>query len=657
MNIPDIKTAVGVHVNKLRTYDDTHVSNLVKKIIKKWKDQVSADKKRKTKPSSIKDESNTVEPTTAAATPTTTTTTTTMTTANTTNTNAKAIKSESEIASAILTKKGPRTALTDGLKIETYTDTTRNRSISALYTAVAIMTSLPSDSILKTCVDIESAIFSQNKDQINDSYRNKLRSLILNIKNKNNQQLRDNILDGTILPSKLINMTSQELAPESLKKELESLHQKNLFDAQGAVEKRAVTDRFVCGKCKKREVSYYQMQTRSADEPLTTFCTCEKCGNHNKIKGVLPKCSYLPSWDLSTTDIIDIYEGTNNDKDKTIQSIINKYNNSRLFHYQDMKPLWKIAFLKESNTLFFLMDHTFFDGTAAKNFHYIFANSLHESSTINSLIVDTKKFKEYPDPTILLGFNNETKPSISDLSITTLPPFDQSLMNTPLPIHNNTFYNISSKDSLKLIEIARSNNTKLTALLYAIAAKSIISLSSIKLENTTFKTMIPINTRPKVLKINPNIDTNLIQFGQFFGKYFHLDDPIKILNDSIKEISNYFQSKLNLNVSHAMDDFEVFEFKALKNPLLIDESLQQLYDRNSKPKTTLVMSNLGVLNSKDINKIYFDQPMVDACFGLHFISSSEAGICINFTSHRAVKREDYLTYVSNVKNHIDSILY
>lgn len=377
----------------------------------------------------------------------------------------------------------------------------------------------------------------------------------------------------------------------------------------------------------------------------------------NKIKGVLPKCSYLPSWDLSTTDIIDIYEGINNDKDKTIQSIINKYNNSRLFHYQDMKPLWKIAFLKESNTLFFLMDHTFFDGTAAKNFHYIFANSLHESSTINSLIVDTKKFKEYPDPTILLGFNNETKPSISDLSITTLPPFDQSLMNTPLPIHNNTFYNISSKDSLKLIEIARSNNTKLTALLYAIAAKSIISLSSIKLENTTFKTMIPINTRPKVLKINPNIDTNLIHFGQFFGKYFHLDDPIKILNDSIKEISNYFQSKLNLNVSHAMDDFEVFEFKALKNPLLIDESLQQLYDRNSKPKTTLVMSNLGVLNSKDINKIYFDQPMVDACFGLHFISSSEAGICINFTSHRAVKREDYLTYVSNVKNHIDSILY
>jgi DNA-directed RNA polymerase subunit M/transcription elongation factor TFIIS len=34
-----------------------------------------------------------------------------------------------------------------------------------------------------------------------------------------------------------------------------------------------------CGKCKSLKTSYYQMQTRSADEPMTTFVTCNNCGH------------------------------------------------------------------------------------------------------------------------------------------------------------------------------------------------------------------------------------------------------------------------------------------------------------------------------------------------------------------------------------------
>lgn len=39
---------------------------------------------------------------------------------------------------------------------------------------------------------------------------------------------------------------------------------------------------FRCGKCKTYKTSYYQMQTRSADEPMTTFVTCHNCGNRWK---------------------------------------------------------------------------------------------------------------------------------------------------------------------------------------------------------------------------------------------------------------------------------------------------------------------------------------------------------------------------------------
>ena len=44
----------------------------------------------------------------------------------------------------------------------------------------------------------------------------------------------------------------------------------------------ASTDTFTCGKCKSNECTYYQMQTRSADEPMTTFVTCINCGNRWK---------------------------------------------------------------------------------------------------------------------------------------------------------------------------------------------------------------------------------------------------------------------------------------------------------------------------------------------------------------------------------------
>ena len=34
---------------------------------------------------------------------------------------------------------------------------------------------------------------------------------------------------------------------------------------------------FKCRRCKSDKTTYYQLQTRSADEPMTTFVTCTKC--------------------------------------------------------------------------------------------------------------------------------------------------------------------------------------------------------------------------------------------------------------------------------------------------------------------------------------------------------------------------------------------
>lgn len=71
--------------------------------------------------------------------------------------------------------------------------------------------------------------------------------------------------------------SSEELERERLLKE------KNIFEAQGAKPPLAETEMFRCGKCKQRKCTYYQMQTRSADEPMTTFVTCVNCGNRWKV--------------------------------------------------------------------------------------------------------------------------------------------------------------------------------------------------------------------------------------------------------------------------------------------------------------------------------------------------------------------------------------
>ena len=37
---------------------------------------------------------------------------------------------------------------------------------------------------------------------------------------------------------------------------------------------------FTCSKCKSKKCTYYEMQTRSADEPATIFITCLDCGKN-----------------------------------------------------------------------------------------------------------------------------------------------------------------------------------------------------------------------------------------------------------------------------------------------------------------------------------------------------------------------------------------
>jgi len=57
-------------------------------------------------------------------------------------------------------------------------------------------------------------------------------------------------------------------------------HQKNIEMRQLEGNKSMATEQFLCTRCFKRECTYYEMQTRSADEPMTIFINCLNCGKN-----------------------------------------------------------------------------------------------------------------------------------------------------------------------------------------------------------------------------------------------------------------------------------------------------------------------------------------------------------------------------------------
>ena len=104
-------------------------------------------------------------------------------------------------------------------------------------------------------------------------YASNARGLLANISYTTNaQEMISKIKNGRIDPYSLVKLTREELNPTLWN----IIQSKNL---ERIVVKQLATDdgMFKCGKCKSMKTVYYQLQTRSADEPMTTFVTCTNC--------------------------------------------------------------------------------------------------------------------------------------------------------------------------------------------------------------------------------------------------------------------------------------------------------------------------------------------------------------------------------------------
>ncbi len=99
--------------------------------------------------------------------------------------------------------------------------------------------------------------------------------------------LREKVILGEISPETLVKCDAKELANEGLKQQRQKTQDDNLNARRSDwlfenVQTKGNKGFFTCKKCHSKNTTYFQMQTRGADEPMTNFITCLDCKNQFK---------------------------------------------------------------------------------------------------------------------------------------------------------------------------------------------------------------------------------------------------------------------------------------------------------------------------------------------------------------------------------------
>lgn len=118
-----------------------------------------------------------------------------------------------------------------------------------------------------------------NEDNFRSIMIDKLEDLIRNMNSEilGNQHFLNKILNNEININQIAFMKPEEMYPENW-----DLFLKHQQLRKSIAEDVIVSNSHWCKRCKGRRCTVYQMQTRSADEPMTNFVTCLDCGHEYK---------------------------------------------------------------------------------------------------------------------------------------------------------------------------------------------------------------------------------------------------------------------------------------------------------------------------------------------------------------------------------------
>ena len=122
-----------------------------------------------------------------------------------------------------------------------------------------------------------------NNNVFKDIYLSKIKSIYLNIDKDSyikNTNFLDRIKNKEIDISNIAYLEIYDIYPENWKYLLEIQSKQDKIKYE--LKPEAMTNLYKCQKCGSRSTSFYEVQTRSADEPMTQFITCLDFGTRWK---------------------------------------------------------------------------------------------------------------------------------------------------------------------------------------------------------------------------------------------------------------------------------------------------------------------------------------------------------------------------------------
>ena len=114
-------------------------------------------------------------------------------------------------------------------------------------------------------------------------YFSKIRSIYSNLQKTSyvgNLNFLERILQEELDVSQIGELPVYDIYPENWSQLMEEKTKRDKIKYE--LKPEAMTNTFKCNKCGSRETSYYEVQTRSADEPMTQFINCLNCNNRWK---------------------------------------------------------------------------------------------------------------------------------------------------------------------------------------------------------------------------------------------------------------------------------------------------------------------------------------------------------------------------------------
>ena len=92
-----------------------------------------------------------------------------------------------------------------------------------------------------------------------------------------NTALLKRVRAGDVAAKEVAKLSPQDLFPEMWQALMEEKRKKEELKFASRVQ--ATTDAYRCRRCGSTACTFYELQTRSIDEPMSTFLTCTQCGS------------------------------------------------------------------------------------------------------------------------------------------------------------------------------------------------------------------------------------------------------------------------------------------------------------------------------------------------------------------------------------------